>query len=198
MKKLILTDCDGVLCNWAKSMHEFMLEKGYEENILHRHDYHISLRYGISSSHQKKLIREFNESKWIENLSPFADSVKYVKLLANEGFRFIVVTSVSDAPQSKLYRMNNLLDLFGDVFDEVSCLPLGINKYEELLRWEDSGYFWIEDHENQAEAGHKAGLRSILINHPYNLHYEDDLFPRVSNHKPWEEIYYMVLKEYNL
>jgi beta-phosphoglucomutase-like phosphatase (HAD superfamily) len=65
------------------------------------------------------------------------------------------------------------------------------------MQWLDTGYFWIEDHVNQAEAGHKAGLKAVLIKHPYNSHYTTDLFPSVSNNTPWKEIYNMVQKEYN-
>jgi len=50
----------------------------------------------------------------------------------------------------------------------------------------------------QAEAGYEAGLRTVLISHPYNSHYKTDLFPTVSYKSPWEEIYNMVCKEYNL
>ena len=84
------------------------------------------------------------------------------------------------------------------VFDEIVCLEMGSSKATELTRWEGSGYFWIEDHMRQAEAGHEAGLKTVLIDHPYNSHYKTDLFPTVSYTKPWEEIYDMVCKEYGI
>ena len=65
------------------------------------------------------------------------------------------------------------------------------------MRWADSKYFWIEDHMRQAEAGHEAGLRTILIKHPYNKHYYTDLFPIVSYETPWKEIYSIITAEYN-
>ena len=198
MEKLILTDCDGVLLWWNNGIRPFMDLKGHIENPEHKDDYHLSLRYSLAEQHVQLLVKEFNESQWVENLEPFADSVKYVKLLADKGFRFIAVTSLSDAPAAKVYRTKNLHNLFGDVFDEVICLSQGKNKYEQLLRWKDSGLFWIEDHAGQAEAGHRAGLKSLLIDHPYNAYYHKNLFPRVSCVNPWEEIFDIILKEYGL
>jgi len=198
MEKLILTDCDGVLLYWNNGIRPFMDLKGHKENPEHKNDYHLSLRYGLTYEQEQSLVREFNESQWVENLEPFADSVEYVKKLHDKGFRFIAVTSLSDNPQAKVYRENNLHNLFGNIFEEVICLSQGKNKYEQLLRWKDSGLFWIEDHAGQAEAGHRAGLKSLLIDHPYNAYYHKNLFPRVSYINPWQEIYSIICKEYGI
>jgi len=196
MKKIILTDADGVLVFWNKGFEEFMESKGYKIITGHEGDYQISSKYGITSHEGHLLVREFNEGPNIAHLEPFADSVKYVKNLADDGFRFIVVTSLSDDPRAKQNRVKNLTDIFGDIFDEINCIKMGSSKDKELQRWEDSGYFWIEDHMRQAEAGHEVGLRSILISQSYNSHYQTDLFPIVSNEKPWEEIYEIVSNTY--
>ena len=84
------------------------------------------------------------------------------------------------------------------MFEEIVCLNMGANKYEELTRWRDSGLFWIEDHPEQAEAGYKAGLKPLLINHPYNAEYKTDAFPFVSFANPWKDIYETVCKEYGV
>lgn len=156
------------------------------------HEYNMATRHGLPVKEVMELINEFNESTSIATLDPFADSIKYVAKLANDGYRFIAVTSISSHPDALMNRMSNLKHLFGDVFDEVVCLSTGASKANVLMRWAGSGYYWIEDHMRQAEAGHEAGLRPILINHPYNSHYETDLFLRVSYDTPWEEIYSII------
>jgi FMN phosphatase YigB (HAD superfamily) len=198
MEKLILTDCDGVLLYWNNSIRPFMALKGFEENEMHKDDYHLSLRYRVSPELEWALVKEFNESKWVETIEPYADAVEYVGKLANKGFRFIAVTSLSDHPVAVESRKKNLQNLFGDVFDEVICLSQGKNKYEQLLRWKDSGLFWIEDHAGQAEAGLRAGLRSVLIDHPYNAYHSTDHFTKVSHINPWEQIHDIVCKEYKI
>jgi len=198
MEKRILTDCDGVLLKWEDGFDSFMISKGLERRAGTEADYSMALRYGVSTRETQDYIREYNESDAMASLEPFADSVEYVAKLAALGFRFTAVTSMSDHPDSKVYRTQNLQNLFGNVFDEVVCLEMGASKANVLMQWADSKLFWIEDHMRQAEAGHEAGLRTVLINHPYNTHYKTDLFPTVSYEKPWEEIYNLVCKTYQI
>lgn len=196
-KKIILTDCDGVICNWETGFDLFMNNKGHTRQPNTETEYSMSLRYGITSKNVLDYIKEYNESIAIASLNAYADSTKFVAKLAQEGFRFIAVTSISDHPDAYKNRVQNLKSLFGDIFDEVICLSIGASKYQVLMRWADSGYFWIEDHIEQASDGYNVGLKPILINHPYNSHYKTDLFPIVNHITPWEEIYEIVSKEYN-
>lgn len=197
-EKLILTDCDGVLVNCNSAFEKYMEFNGFPRVPNTDKDYNISVRHGISSHQARECVMEFNESRHIADLMPFADSVDNILTLANLGFRFVVVTSLSSHPDAHEYRTLNLTNLFGDVFDEIRCIEQGASKAVTLMEWEDTGYFWIEDHMRQAEAGYEAGLKTILINHPYNSHYKTDLFPTVSFETPWAEIVNMVRKEYNL
>ena len=196
--KHILTDADGVLVNWNKGFVEFMLEKGYPVIAGTENHYGIMERHGCTYEQAGEFIKEFNESPSIAELSAYADAQEYVGKLANLGFRFTVVTSLSNEPTAVQNRKTNLFNLYGDVFDEIVCLQLGAKKYEELTRWQHSGLFWIEDHTQQAEAGLNAGLRPILVKHPYNAHYETEHFPTVSHINPWEEIYYIICKDHGL
>lgn len=195
-ERIILSDCDGVLVNWNDGFDAFMLKKGFPRVPNTDTDYSIAKRHGISMHQAHEFVIEFNESRHIASLHPFADSVEYVLKLANHGFRFIAVTSLSSHPDAHEYRTDNLKHLFGDVFDEINCIETGLSKAAILNRWADTDYFWIEDHMRQAEAGHEAGLKTVLISHPYNIHYKTDLFPTVSYETPWAEIYEMVKKDY--
>lgn len=196
--KIILVDVDGTIVNWNSGFNKFMADSGLPQLPNTDNEYSITVRHGIPLPQAHKLIREFNESPLIAELAPFADSVEYISKLVDSGFRFIAVTSLSDAPMAYKHRSTNLSNIFGDVFDEINCLPMGACKSEILKRWKDTGYFWIEDHSQQAEAGHRVGLKTILINHPYNAYYISNLFPTVSYITPWKEIYNMVSNEYQL
>jgi len=198
MEKIILTDADGVLLDWNAGFDRFMLSKGHPRLPDTDADYSISGRHGISPDLAHSSIKEFNEGSYVAELAPFSDSVKYVGKLAEKGFRFTVVTSISDHPASAVYRKRNLLNHFGDIFDDVHCIAMGTNKFTTLQAWEGTKYFWIEDHMRQAEAGYENGLRPLLINHPYNTHYNTDLFPKVSFDTPWKDIYDIVCKDYNI
>jgi beta-phosphoglucomutase-like phosphatase (HAD superfamily) len=197
-EKIILTDADGVLVDWNTAFDKFMARHGHPRVPETDTEYNISLRHNVTTHQAMAYVKEFNESPDIAHLSPFADAVPHVRLLAELGFKFIVVTSISSHPDAKIHRTNNLTDLFGDVFEDIHCIEQGASKASILMNWADTGYFWIEDHMRQAEAGYEAGLRTILINHPYNFHYKTDLFPTVSYDTPWNEIYNMIRNEYRI
>jgi len=195
--KLILTDVDGVLCNWNDAFEKFAISKGFARLPNTDQHYNLGMRFDAPSNNtMHKLVVEFNDSAEIATLEALPGAVKYVEKLVKEGFRFIAITSLSDAPEALKYRTQNLHNLFGNVFDEIICLKIGSAKGHVLERWADSGLFWIEDHFMNAEAGYEVGLKPILVDTPYNAHFKTDLFSRTSMRDPWREIHSWVLFHY--
>ena len=193
--KLILTDADGCLFHWNAAFSLFMHEKGLPLLPETEDNYSIATRHGCTYADGRKLVTEFNHSAYIRDLHPFADSRHYVRKLAADGYKFIVITSLSDDPQAFDNRAHNIRKHFGNVVQELHCLPIGIHKGEMLKRWRGTNLFWIEDHVENAAAGADVGLRSIVIDHPYNTKYtqhDSKLHARVSYATPWEEIYNLI------
>ena len=197
-ERIILTDCDGVLCEWDLGFDKFAQSRELVMLPDALRHYSIADRYGITYDVANSLVNEFNHSDRIANLTPLADAQEYVKRLTLLGFKFIVITALSDSPVAKIYRTSNLTNLFGDAISEIHCIKMNESKYHALQRWAGSGLFWIEDHMRQAEAGYEQGLNTILVSKPYNMHYDTNLFPRVSQETPWAEIYKKVTEAYNL
>lgn len=196
--KIILTDADGVLVNWNDAFSSFMRKRGHYMVSGADNQYNLGKRYGISTKSAMDLVKQFNESEHIRSLRPLSDSTTYIPKLVDLGFRFIVITSLSDSEIAKKNRIYNLTNIFGNIFDDVVCLPIGDSKLNTLLNWADTGYFWIEDHLTHAESGYEVGLNSVLINHPYNYHYQTDLFPKVSVENAWKEVFDLVCEDYNI
>jgi FMN phosphatase YigB (HAD superfamily) len=95
--KVILTDCDGVLLEWVHSFKLWMSEQGFIMRDKPGTSYYLEEDYGINRHEGKKLIRQFNESAAIGFLSPYLDSIRYVKKLHEEhGYVFHVITSQSN------------------------------------------------------------------------------------------------------
>lgn len=198
-EKTIITDIDGVCLYWNTIFAEYMVAKGYTD-APDETEYSLSKRYGISHEHTMEIVNEFNNSDTMFYLPGYRDSVKYVQKLHNEGFKFIAVTSISDVPETKIKRLSNLNDVFGDgifTFDDLHCLPISGDKNEALSQWKDSGLFWIEDYYPNAVAGADQGLVSLLINKTYNQRDLDDIrIRRVCHLNPWREIYDIIKTEY--
>jgi len=192
----ILSDCDGVLLRWLPGFERFMDAKGYVKIPRTDNEYNLGKRYNVTYEESRVLVREYNESDLMKDLPPMPGAVEYVKRLnERHGFRFTVITAMSENPIACKNRTENLVKYFGDVFDEVKCLDIGTIKYAELSRWTNSGLFWLEDHVAQAMAGYKLGLTPILMEDPTNGHYDGKELIRAES---WKDIYRIICKSYEI
>jgi len=191
MNKVILTDCDGVLLEWTAAFTEWMKSRGFVE--LHNADQHydVAHKFGIQKSVAKQQVNIFNQSAWMGYLKAFRDSVYYVKLLHElHGYRFHVITSMHTDKYAGRLREENLKRIFGqNTFERFTILGCGADKDEALEEYRGTNYFWIEDKPENALAGTKVGLRSLLIEHDHNLdHWHGDTVTV----RTWKDIYDIV------
>jgi FMN phosphatase YigB (HAD superfamily) len=194
MSKIILTDCDGVLLQWEKAFHEWMELNGFEQ--IGKGHYDIDMMYHLPQGFSKTLIKIFNESAWMGYLEPMPGSVEAVKQLAEEGYKFTVITSQSTDPVANKLRKQNLKDHFGDVFEDFVFLDTGAGKLEALSKYKSSNMFWIEDKPQNAFTGATQGLVALLLDLPHNAGYNSDNELPVRRVMNWQEIY-NVIKEKN-
>ena len=188
--KIILTDIDGVILDWEEGFSIWMEHHGHTKVEGSEFMYNIGTRYDMSGDAAHKLIKQFNESAAIGFLPPLRDAQYYVKLLHEKyQYRFIAITSLSLDPYAKQLRERNLAKLMGDAFIDVICLDTGADKDEELVKFKDSGLYWIEDKPENAEAGLKYGLKPIIIEHEHNKDHDVD---GIECAYDWEEIYNII------
>jgi len=193
MKKTMLVDADGVLFNWEYAFNLYMEEHGFETVDNAKLIYSIGVRYDIPEKQGKTMIKHFNESAMIGFLPPLRDAVEYVTRLADEGWEFICITSLSTNKYAQKLREKNLSKMFGEgTFKEVICLGTGADKDKVLQKFEGSNLWWIEDKVENALAGEAVGLRPLVMEHGYNMN--DNRVRRVKN---WNEIYNIVKGEEN-
>jgi hypothetical protein len=188
LDKLILTDCDGVCLDWEWAFNVWMQEHGFEEVPGSKLNYDMAIRYGIPKEQVRKLVKVFNESAAIGFLPAQRDAMYYIKRLHEEhGYRFHAITSLSLDPNAQKLREMNLHKLFGPTaFERIVCLDTGADKHETLEEYEGTGCWWIEDKIENAEAGYKAGLKCILLEHGHNMHYYHE---GVKILKTWKDIF---------
>ena len=188
MNKLILTDIDGVMLDWETAFHDWMESKGHVRNSIATYDMHVA--YDQPKEFLKKLVVEFNNSAWMCCLKPLRDAVVGVAGLAADGYRFGAITSMSLDPYAGKLREENLKNLFGDVFEFVTCLDTGADKDDALEYYRGSGMYWLEDKWENAVLGADLGLKSILVDHPHNAEYSDERIVRAST---WADIVEKIL-----
>jgi hypothetical protein len=191
MKKTMLVDADGVLFNWEYAFNLYMEEHGFEETPDARLKYSIGERYNISNNQGHTMVRHFNESAMIGFLPALRDAVEYITKLADEGWEFKCITSLSTNKYAQDLRQKNLDKVFGEgTFTELICLATGADKDKILRQFEGSNLWWVEDKVENATAGANVGLRPLVMEHGYNM--DDDTWPRVKN---WSDIYDIVTGE---
>lgn len=184
MGKIILSDVDGCLLDWETAFHSWMAQHGY--TLVNPDVYSMDVAYDIPREESKRLIKVFNESAWIGFLPALRDARSGVARLVEHGYRFVCITSLSLDRKARMLRYSNLTDIFGkDVFNDVICLDTGADKDAALESYRDSGLWWIEDKLENAEVGHRMGLKSILMSHAHNNKPCSDGILRVSH---WNEI----------
>jgi uncharacterized HAD superfamily protein len=193
-KKIILVDCDGVICDWEYAFDIYLSQHGFNKVEGGQFKYDIGKRYGIDSAQGKKLIKLFNESAAIGFLPALRDSMYYIKKLHEKhGYVFHCITSLSKDKNAQELRKMNIRKLFGKTtFEKFVFLDTGADKDDVLAEYVDSDYYWIEDKITNAVVGHEIGLKSILMEHGHNLDFDHPKIPRVKN---WQEIYQLITKE---
>ena len=191
-EKVILVDCDGVLCDWEYAFDVWMRHHG--NSIKVKGEYLMSKKYGIENEESKSLIRHFNESAAIGFLPPLRDAMHYVKKLHEEhGYVFHCITSLSNDPNAQKLRTLNLERLFGKtVFEKFVYLDTGADKDKALDEYRNTECFWVEDKPENATVGATRGLKSIVVNHLHNASADFGNLDivRVNN---WKEIYELVV-----
>jgi hypothetical protein len=186
--KVILTDCDGVILDWVYAFDQWMARHGYV--VVDPDQYSMEIKYNMERSDAKRLVRMFNESAAIRKLPPLRDAIKYIRKLHEEhGYIFHAITSLSKDQYACHLRTKNLRELFGDTaFEKYVYLDTGADKDDELVKYEGTGCWWVEDKPENAECGTKFGLNSLLIDHDFNKDYAGNI-PRIKN---WKEIYELI------
>ena len=192
--KVILTDCDGVICNWEYAFCCYLEQRGYTQIENGNWEYDIAKRFGISRNEAIKHVKIFNESAAMGFLPALRDAMYYVKRLHEEhGYVFRCITSMSLDPNAYKLRKMNLEKLFGEnTIDQLVCLDTGADKDEALEPYRNSGLYWIEDKLSNAQLGLDLGLKSILIEHGFNMY--DDIPEGMQKVVNWKEIYEILTK----
>jgi hypothetical protein len=186
----IITDVDGVLLNFDLSFDIYMSKKGYGKVPNSDHIFNLAKKYRLPEDKLKSLVIEFANSENFEKLYALRDSIDGIKTLSKSGAKFIAVTSCGDSSFTKSARIKNLESVFGNVFNDVICLPLLSPKSHILEKWKGSKKLWIEDHYHNAIDGSKLGLRSVLVDHHYNKNKYDSKYHIYRTHfkTPWSSI----------
>ena len=195
MSKIIGVDVDGVLLKWEEAFDDFMAGQG----LTKKDQGHFDLRKHYPEVPAEALntyISVFNESAYMRYLEPMDGAVEYVTKLADEGFKFSVITSQTLNKVANRAREDNLKEVFGDVFEDFTFLETGQGKYFALQKF-DMGTIWIDDKPDNVESGKVLGLVPILLDLPHNRSYNNKQM-NIQRANSWKDIYDIIKEKTNV
>ena len=86
-KKVILTDCDGVLLDWYNHFSKWMDKRGYKSRPIESYEVYgqvLLKRYDLTLDEHDALCQEFNHSAWVRFVPSIRDAVAGIKRLHEE------------------------------------------------------------------------------------------------------------------
>ena len=195
MSKIIGIDVDGVLLKWEEAFDDFMTGQG----LTKKDQGHFDLRKhypDVPAEALNTYISVFNESAYMRYLEPMDGAVEYVTKLAEEGYKFSVVTSQTLNKVANRAREDNLKEVFGDVFEDFTFLETGQGKYFALQKF-DMETIWIDDKPDNVESGKVLGLVPILLDLPHNRSYNNKQM-NIQRANSWKDIYDIIKEKHNV
>lgn len=124
MKKVIITDVDGVILKWQSMLPFFAQEKGidlseilkcqYTEEFIHTKDL-----FKCTPERARKLKHEYHNSNWIRHLTAYNDALDVLNSLNKDVYKVIAVTALDNTDTALENRSYNLNVLFPGVFSEI-------------------------------------------------------------------------------
>ncbi|HEX8036479.1 MAG TPA: hypothetical protein VF510_21660 [Ktedonobacterales bacterium] len=161
---LIGVDCDGVLAS-DRLLWQHMRAR-FPEHIPARYEELKTFEWPRATAETHALCQELSaDSQFALRLTPMPGATQAIRRLSRQGYRIVMITArpdcVRDATRAWL-----LAQGISDDIEEIHCVPGGPAK-APLARALGCVAF-VEDNHATAEAMGMAGLRSYLMDAPYN------------------------------
>ncbi len=185
----IAVDIDGVLANLTEPFLEYYNQKfGISFKLQDVHTFDFKKLLGINEEEEKNLLNDFFKSDFFKKIQPVIGAQDVISYLSKRN-HLVVITA------RKEYLKNETLEwierFFPNVFSEIH-FARNINSADESrphkfdLCVENEYEIIIEDDLIYAKPCAEKGIKSILLNYPWNQ--EENLHPEITQVNNWEEI----------
>jgi hypothetical protein len=170
-KKILVTDVDFVLLDWVVGLKPFFDEKGIQSDHLDQYrgsTYYPNLSelfFNDNEAENIKLMKEFNDSHWIEHLPIFQDDARKHLENISKKTDIYALTCLGDGQEQKMKRTQNLINHYGDIFKDVLCIPVRTSKaptFKKLLETNDI-HCYVDDRENHLAEAVSCNIDTLLF-----------------------------------
>jgi len=158
----VYLDCDEVLLRTAE-FHHLMRKNNYniESDDITKYPSQWKYEHPDLVNYQVSTDR-FIKSYEFSGVEAVKNAIKGVEKLRQANFHLHVVTSITDDRLSAVYREKNLQYVFGQAFDDVTCLPLGHDNKKQYYQKAEKGIV-IDDSAHNILDAVECGHQGIFI-----------------------------------
>jgi FMN phosphatase YigB (HAD superfamily) len=194
----IICDVDGCLLNWRSTFIDWIDNFGflksddpteYDMSKLIKIPGYVPATPYYTEQFSLRLSELFNQSYMLKKLPPIPGAVDSIKELHKAGYKITIVSSYTTDFEAMKSREENLMNVFGPVFQEIVSLPLHSSKKEWLSKQNKNSIF-IEDSVKNIKDAIEVGFKPencYLIPQPYNMG-DDDILSFTFNVLSWQDI----------
>lgn len=184
MNKTIIVDVDGVILDYHKGIIE-----AYEDHYIDCPN-PTDLLDVFSPTVGKGFIALFNQTTKFSELEPYREADVFLKRLYDQGFTINLITACGDSLNTQQLRLDNLHNVFGDIFNEITMVGLGKSKYEYLKGFTETNFVYVDDSYDHYLDAESLGLDAIMMETEFNKHFDTK---KVKN---WKDLYEYIIKKY--
>ena len=175
-KKIVFLDVDNVLLDWSYGFWKWVTKHGYTskpfEVVSDIQNYNSAIYFEWDDEQMMHHITEFNSSSDFAKLGPMSGAIRAVKELYEAGMAIRIVTAPGTGSHIQASRRENLLSVFGDVFDEIDFVDLSHTKEHLIEPFRDSGCAFVEENIRHAKKAEEMGLMPYVLAAGYNSVYK--------------------------
>lgn len=166
----IVLDLDDVLANLRDSLYQILTQvTGVDLHWQHWTHYDLKQHYCMVEDRLEKILID---GQALERCHPEPGAETATEALRRLGFQVAIVTARGWHPQAKAIS-HAWLQSQNISYDHLHVVPLGGNKLEVLAHLQDV-VMAVDDHPNNIMRYHTQGIPSLLMDRPWNKHFESE------------------------
>jgi hypothetical protein len=183
LSKVILTDIDETVLQYAAPFTAWCLEEGFKPQGDLRDSYSVREFLGVSEDVAVATMERFAAEGNLGTLPPEPDAARNLLNLYRAGWRFVGITAMGGGLDTQKERKALLERTFGFPWEAVHVVGLGQSKTTLLNAYDPT--VWVEDNGGHAMVGAALGHRTFLLDRGHNRGISSTIVTRVQT---WDEI----------
>lgn len=173
LEDAVVTDVDQVLLDYASRLREFVNNRDGKTILGHSHNWNLTEWLQLKDEDEMlDTLHQFAKSHQFGTLDVFPGSDTVLHSLLREGYKIICLTACGSSEITTALRMVNLINHFGDIFEEVHFVEFSDSKSDKLkdIASRYNVVAFIDDKPaNLEDAISGAGIKNtILMKSPHN------------------------------